>query len=127
MGLAGRGDRAVLSPRDHVVLSEYRLSLMASSRLCTPKALSRIELEAIEDSCRVTCASCGILRPRGCALIFSMSRSLRKKKVVGPEGPGFDVGGGSKADFLDLSVRPSCGAYILIARHLSRPDTVGAR
>ena len=100
---------------------------MASSRLCTPKVLSRIEVEASEDDCRVSSASCGILRPRGCALIFSMSRSLRKKKVVGPEGPGFDVGGGFKADLLDLSVRPSCGAYIVIAGYLSQPDTVGAR
>ena len=100
------------------MLSEYRLSLIASSRLCTPKLLSCIESDVTEDSL-VSFASRGIFRPRGCALIFSKSRSLRKKKVVGPEGPGFDVGGGFKADFLDLSVRPSCGAYILIAGHLS--------
>lgn len=77
---------------------------MVSARLCTPKVLSRMELEAIEGDCRAFCASCGILRPRGCAL-FSMSRSLRRKKVVGPEGPGFEVEGGLKADLLDFSVR----------------------
>ena len=44
-----------------------------------------------------------------------MSRSLRRKKVVGPEGAGFEVGGGLKADLLDFSVRVSCDVYILIA------------
>jgi hypothetical protein len=96
------------------VLSEYRLSLIASSRLCTPNVLSRIELEAIDGDCAGSRASSGILRPRDCAL-FSMSRSLRRKKVVGPEGPGLEVGGGLKADLLDFSVRLSCGVYIMIA------------
>lgn len=77
-----------------------------------------MELEAVEADWRVSCDSCGILRPRGCAL-FSMSRSLRRKKVVGPEGPGFEVGGGWKADLLDFSVRVSCGVYMLIAGQLS--------
>jgi hypothetical protein len=39
--------------------------------------------------------------------------------VVGPEGPGFEVGGGLKADLLDFSVRESCGVYMLIAGRLS--------
>jgi hypothetical protein len=39
--------------------------------------------------------------------------------VVGPEGPGFEVCGGLKADLLDFSVRKSCGVYILIAGRLS--------
>lgn len=107
---------SVLSPRDQFVLSEYRLSLMASSRLCTPNVLSRIELEAGKGDC-VSCVaswvSCDILRPLDCAL-FSMSRSLRRKNVVGPDGPGFEVAGGLKADLLDLSVRASDGAYMLV-------------
>jgi hypothetical protein len=106
---------SVLSPRDQVVLSEYRLSLMASSRLCTPNVLSRIELVAGNGEC-VSCVasriSCDIFRPLDCAA-FSMSRSLRRKNVVGPEGPGFEVAGGLKVDLLDLSVRASDGAYML--------------
>jgi len=43
-----------------------------------------------------------------------MSRSLRRKNVVGPDGPGFEVAGGLKADLLDLSVRASDGAYMLV-------------
>jgi hypothetical protein len=39
--------------------------------------------------------------------------------VVGPEGPGFEVGGGLKADLLDFSVRESFDVYILIAGQLS--------
>ena len=39
--------------------------------------------------------------------------------MVGPEGPGFEVGGGLKADLLDFSVRESCGVYMLIAGRLS--------
>lgn len=35
--------------------------------------------------------------------------------MVGPEGPGFEVGGGLKADLLDFSVRVSCDVYMLIA------------
>jgi hypothetical protein len=42
-----------------------------------------------------------------------MSRSLRRKNVVGPDGPGFEVAGGLKVDLLDLSVRASDGAYML--------------
>jgi hypothetical protein len=117
MGLVGWGQRvllcSVLSPRDQFVLSEYRLSLMASSRLCTPNVLSRIELEAGNDEV-VSClaSSCDIFRPLDCA-VFSMSRSLRRKNVVGPDGPGFEVAGGLKVDLLDLSVRASDGAYML--------------
>ena len=39
--------------------------------------------------------------------------------MVGPEGPGFEVGGGLKADLLDFSVRESFDVYILIAGQLS--------
>lgn len=39
--------------------------------------------------------------------------------MVGPDGPGFEVGGGLKADLLDFSVRVSCDVYILIAGELS--------
>jgi hypothetical protein len=42
-----------------------------------------------------------------------MSRSLRRKNVVGPEGPGIEVAGGLKGNLLDLSVRASDGAYML--------------
>jgi hypothetical protein len=133
VGLVGWGERvvfcSVLSPRDQFVLSEYRLSLMASSRLCTPNVLSRIELEAGKGECVSWVASrisCDIFRPLDCA-IFSMSRSLRRKNVVGPDGPGFEVAGGLKADLLDLSVRASDGAYMLVvgwwvARELGCPN-----
>lgn len=33
--------------------------------------------------------------------------------MVGPDGPGFDVGGGLKGGLLDLTERTSCGAYIV--------------
>jgi hypothetical protein len=119
VGLVGWGERvvfcSVLSPLDQFVLSEYRLSLMASSRLCTPNVLSRIELEAGKGECVLCVASrisCDIFRPLDCAA-FSMSRSLRRKNVVGPEGPGFEVAGGLKVDLLDLSVRAVDGAYML--------------
>lgn len=39
--------------------------------------------------------------------------------MVGPEGPGFEVGVGLKADLLDFSVRVSCNVYILIAGQFS--------
>jgi len=119
VGLVGWGDRfvlcSVLSPRDQFVLSEYRLSLIASWRLCTPNVLSRIELEARGEcvSCVGSRLSCGIFRPLDCALL-SISRSLRRKNVVGPDGPGFEVAGGLKVDLLDLSVRASVGAYMLV-------------
>jgi len=68
--------------------------------------LSLIELEATEGDIRASRVSCGIFRPRVCVL-FSISRSLRRKNVVGPEGPGFEFGGVLKADLLDFSVRVS--------------------
>jgi hypothetical protein len=71
----------------------------------------------MEGEIRASCVSCGIFRPLDCVL-FSISRSLRRKKVVGPDGPGFEVGGGLKVDLLDFSERVSCGVYMLIAGQL---------
>jgi hypothetical protein len=62
-----------------------------------------------------------MVRPLDC-MLFSISRSLRRKKVVGPDGPGFEVGGGLRADLFDFSVRVSCGVYIMIAGDLSEQD-----
>jgi len=51
-----------------------------------------------------------------------MSRSLRKKNVVGPDGPGFEVAGGLKADLLDLSVRAAsvCAYMLVVGQRVAR-------
>ena len=76
-----------------VLDSELSLEFIVSSRLCTPKALSPISL-AIGVFCMLS--SCDESRSRDVFLprcvLRSISFSLRRKKVVGPEWPRFAKG-----------------------------------
>jgi len=87
--------------------SDAKAELMVSARLSTPKLLPSI-LSAggvcIDPPC-VLSELLDALRPR-CTL-RSISFSLRRKKVVGPEWPGLASDGGLTMGFLPLIVRAS--------------------
>lgn len=81
------------------VFSTGNAAPSASSRLCTPNELSLIGLGELP--CAVS-RSGPLIVPVGPVLprctLFSISFSLRRKNVVGPECPGFASGGGLTMD-----------------------------
>ena len=107
----------LLFVRDRVLSDEY-VELMASSKLCTPYELSLalLIIEALPAlSSPSELAALDIFRPLSAPLVMSLS--LLRKKVVGPEGPGFVIAGGCPPVFFAFRVRcgESCDELIVLA------------
>jgi hypothetical protein len=96
----------LLSVLDRLPCSELNAELIVSAKLSTPKLLSPIVLAdgVLTDCSASPTDALDAFLPRftGCSKSFS----LRRKKVVGPECPGLESGGGL-AGFLPLIVRLS--------------------